>query len=61
MKAALDMPFEYDAILRDGFWPMSRVSASFKDEFSKTGDICEEFDEDEHFVGQARDYPAESF
>ena len=50
MKAALDMVFEYNAILRDGFWPMSRVSASFKDEFTKIDDICEDSDKDEHFV-----------
>ena len=50
MKAALDMHFEYDAILRDGFWPMSRVSASFEDEFIVVGDVRDEFDKDEHFV-----------
>ena len=31
VKAALDMLFEYNATLRDGFWPMSRVSTLFKD------------------------------
>ena len=40
---------------------MSRVAPSFEDEFTETGDICEEFDEDDHFVGQARDRPVELF
>ena len=55
MKAALDMLFEYDATLRDGFWPIPRVSTLFKDEFIETSDVLEEFDENEHFR------PAESF
>ena len=61
VKVALDLPLQYDGVLRDGFWPMSRVVPSFEDEFTETGDIREEFDEDDHFVGQARDRPAESF
>ena len=40
---------------------MSRVSTLFKDEFTETSDVREEFDEDEHFVGQAQDHPVESF
>ena len=61
VKVALDLPLQYDGVLRDGFWPTSRVAPSFEDEFTETGDIREEFDEDDHFVGQARDRPAESF
>ena len=61
VKAALDLPLQYDGVLRDGFWPTSRVAPSFEDEFTETSDIREEFDEDDHFVGQARDRPAESF
>ena len=57
----MDLPLQYDGVLRDGFWPTSRVAPSFEDEFTETGDIREEFDEDDHFVGQARDRPAESF
>ena len=40
---------------------MSRVVPSFEDEFTEIGDICEEFDEDDHFVGQAQDCLVESF
>ena len=50
---ALDMPLECSVVLRDGFWPMSRVGPSFEDQFTEAGDIREEYDEDEHFVGQA--------
>ena len=55
------MPLEYNAMLKDGFWPMSRVGPSFEDQFIEAGDVREEYDEDEHFVGQARDRPLESF
>ena len=54
------MPLQYDVVLRDRFWPTSRVAPSFEDEFIDTSDICEEFDEDDHFVGQARDRPTKS-
>ena len=61
VRTALDMPLEYNAVLKDGFWPMSRVGPSFEDQFTEAGDVREEYDEDEHFVGQARDRPLESF
>ena len=61
VRIALDMPLEYNAVLKDGFWPMSRVGPSFEDQFTEAGDVREEYDEDEHFVGQARDLPLESF
>ena len=51
MKVALDMPLVYDVPLKDGFWPMTRVTPSFEDEFTEIGDVCKEYDEDEHFVG----------
>ena len=53
VKTALDMPLEYNAVLKDGFWPMSRVGPSFEDQFTEASDVWEEYDEDEHFVGQA--------
>ena len=61
MKTTLDMPLEYNAVLKDGIWPMSRVGPLFEDQFIEAGDVWEEYDEDEHFVGQARDRPLESF
>ena len=61
VRTTLDMPLEYNAVLKDGFWPMSRVGPSFEDQFMEAGDVREEYDENEHFVGQARDHPLESF
>ena len=61
MKAILNMPLECNAVLRDGCWPMSRVAPLFEDQFMETGDVCEEFDENDHFVGHARDHPTNSF
>ena len=58
---ALDAPIGFDETLKDGFWPTTRVALSFEDEFTETGNVWEEYDEDEHFVGQAHDRLAESF
>ena len=55
------MTLEYSAVLKDGFWPISRVSASFEDQLTKTGDVHEEFDDDHHFVEHAQDCLTESF
>ena len=57
---ALDAPTGFDETLKDGFWPTTRVAPSFEDEFTETGNVWEEYDEDKHFVGQARDRPTES-
>ena len=46
---------EYNTTLKNGFWAMTRVVLSFEDEFTKTSDVCEEFNEDEHFVRHAQD------
>ena len=61
MKVALDLPAGFDETLKDGFWPTTRVAPSFEDEFTETGNVREEYDEDEHFIGQTRDRPAKSF
>ena len=61
VMVALDASTRFDETLKDGFWPTIRVAPSFEDEFTKTDNVWEEYDEDEHFVGQARDRPAESF
>ena len=39
-------------MLRDGLWPVIKIIQSFEDQFTKIGDIYEEFDEVEHFVRQ---------
>ena len=51
MKAALDLPSGFDETLKNGFWPITRVAPSFEDEFTETGNVCKEYDEDNHFVG----------
>ena len=61
VKAALDLPFQYEKALKVGFWPTTRVAPSFEDEFTKMGNVREEYDEDEHFVGQTCDCLAKSF
>lgn len=61
VRDALALPLDLPPTLRDGFWPRSRVDRSVEDEFTDIGDLREEFDEDDPFVGQARDRPAPSF
>ena len=61
MKVALDSPPTFDETLKDRFWPTIRVAPLFEDEFTETGNVREEYDEEDHFVGQARDHLAESF
>ena len=61
MKVVLDLPTGFDKTLKDGFWPTTRVAPSFEDEFTETCNVWEGYDEDLHFVGQARDCPAASF
>jgi hypothetical protein len=47
--------------LRDGFWPVTQFASAPEDVFLEDGSVREEYDEDDHFVGQRRDYPAPSF
>ena len=51
MKAALDLPLEYGKMLKDDFWPITRIAPSFENQSIDTSNICEEFYEDKHFVG----------
>jgi hypothetical protein len=46
--------------LKNGFWPRTRQGA-VDCRFMDTGDIREEFDEDEHYIGEARGQPNPSF
>ena len=46
MKVALDLPIGFDKTLIDRFWPTTRVAPSFEDEFTKTSNVREEYDED---------------
>jgi hypothetical protein len=61
VKDALDLPIHPLSSLRDGFWPLSRIVSAPEDEFIEDGNVLEEYDEDDHFVGQRRDRPVPSF
>jgi hypothetical protein len=60
VKDALDLPIQPLPSLRDGFWPLSRIASALEDEFIEDGNVREEYNEDDHFVGQRRDHPAPS-
>ena len=61
MKVVLDLPSKYNKALKDGFWPTTRVAPSFEDEFTKIGNVLEDYGKNEHFVSQARDLPGVLF
>ena len=61
MNASLKEPIEPSAILKDGFWPSSQVERAEGDELNDDGEVCEEFAEDDAFVGQLRDRPLPTF
>ena len=52
VNASLKEPIEPSAILKDGFWPSSRVERAEGDELNDDGEVHEEFAEDDAFVGQ---------
>lgn len=61
VKAALEVSIEPSNVLRDGFWPLSRIDATLEDQFAEDGELREEFGEDEAYVGEIRDRPQPSF
>jgi hypothetical protein len=61
VKDALVLPIQPISSLRDGFWPISRIASTIEDVFIEDGNVCKEYDEDDHFVGQRQDRPAPSF
>ena len=61
MNAALVYPLGVTGTLENGFWPTSRFAPRFDDQFTTDGDIREEYEEDDHFVGQVRDRLQPSF
>ncbi|KAG0574851.1 hypothetical protein KC19_VG296900 [Ceratodon purpureus] len=61
VKEALSIPFDAVPALEHGFWPSTRLAHSVEDEFQEDGTLCEEFAEDDHFVGHKRDRPRPSF
>jgi hypothetical protein len=61
VKDALVLPVQTLSSLRDEFWPVTRFVTAPEDVFLEDGSVREEYDEDDHFVGQRRDRPAPSF
>ena len=61
VKVALMEPLPTFDVLRDGFWPTTRVEANRADELNEDGEEHEEFGEDDPYVGPLRGCPNPSF
>jgi hypothetical protein len=61
VKDALFLSVELVALFWDGFWLIMRFASTLEDQFVEDGNVCKEYDEDDHFIGQRRDRPALSF
>jgi hypothetical protein len=40
LKDALVLPIQSIPLLRDGFWPETRIASTTKDQFSEDGSVC---------------------
>ena len=54
VKAVLEDPLPISNVLKDGFWPTTRVQASVEDQVADDREDHEEFGEDEAYVGPLR-------
>jgi hypothetical protein len=54
VKDALVLPMQPISWLQDGFRHVSQIASAAEDLFIENGIVCEEYDEDDHFVGQSR-------
>ena len=61
VRNALSEPLDLPMSLQDGFWPSSRIDRTIEDQFTDGGDVREDYDEDEPFVGQSHDRPTPTF
>ena len=61
VKIALEEPLPNSTILKDGFWPTTRVQATQEDQLDEDGENLEEFGEDDAYVGPLRNRPRPSF
>ena len=61
VKEALYEPITPCNVLREGFWPTTRVEANVGDQIAEDGEDCEEFGEDDPYVGPMRGRPQPSF
>ena len=61
VKIALEEPLPNPTILKDGFWPTTRVQATQEDQLDEDGENLEEFGEDDAYVGPLQNRPRPSF
>ena len=61
MKEALHKPITPCNVLREGFWPTTRVEANIADQIEEDGEDREEFGEDDPYVGPLSGRPQPSF
>ena len=61
VKEALYEPITPCNVLREGFWPTTRVEANVGDQIAEDGEDLEEFGEDDPYVGPMRSRPQPSF
>ena len=61
VKEALYEPTSPCNVLREGFWPTTRVEANVEDQIKEDGEDCEEFGEDDAYVGPMRGRSQQSF
>lgn len=52
---------ELSIVLKDNFWPSTWVETTKEDKVDDDGKVCEEFDEDNAFVGNLWNRPLSSF
>jgi len=61
VKLVLQEPVVSSMVLKDGFWPTTRIQSSFANQIAENGKVREEFGEDEAYVRPLRHCPQPSF
>ena len=61
VKETLHKPITPCNVLREGFWPSTRVEANVRDQIAEDGEDCEEFGEDDPYIGPLSGRPQPSF
>ena len=61
VKEALHEPITPCNVLREGFWPATRVEANIANQRAEDGEDSEEFGEDDPYVGLLSGRPQPSF
>ena len=61
VRDALSLSMDTPISLQNGFWPSTRIAHAVEYEFIEEGDVCKEYGEDDHFVGNMCDRLPPSF